>query len=56
MSLIAATMVASLGGLLFAYYLDFSIGPAVALFLGVVLVIAALFGRFHRIHTLDRVE
>ena len=41
-----ATIAASLGGLLFAYYLDFSIGPAVALFLGIVLVVAALFARF----------
>jgi zinc/manganese transport system permease protein len=41
----AATTVASLGGLLFAYYLDFSIGPAIALFLGVVLVVAALLPR-----------
>ncbi|MBN2316938.1 MAG: metal ABC transporter permease [Sedimentisphaerales bacterium] len=37
--------VASLGGLLFAYYLDFSIGPAIALFLGAVLVVAALLPR-----------
>ena len=50
---LAATTVASLGGLLFAYYFDFSIGPAIAFFLGVVLVIAALFGRFRQIHTLD---
>ena len=42
---IAAITVASLGGLLFAYYLDFSIGPAIALFLGAVLVIAALLSR-----------
>ena len=52
---LVATTAASLGGLLFAYYLDFSIGPAVALFLGVVLVIAAMFGRFHRIHTIEKV-
>jgi zinc/manganese transport system permease protein len=32
---------ASLVGLLFSYYLDFSVGPAVALFLGVMLVLAA---------------
>lgn len=37
-----AAIAASLAGLLFAYYLDFSIGPAVALFLGVELIIAAL--------------
>ncbi|MGB2864203.1 MAG: metal ABC transporter permease [Sedimentisphaerales bacterium] len=53
---LVATTAASLGGLLFAYYLDFSIGPAVALFLGVVLVIAAMFGRFRQIHTIDKVE
>jgi len=38
----AVTAVASVSGLLFAYYLDFSIGPAVALFLGGELIIAAL--------------
>lgn len=38
----AATAVASAAGLLFAYYLDFSIGPAVALFLGGELILAAL--------------
>jgi zinc/manganese transport system permease protein len=41
----AAMAVASAAGLLFAYYLDFSIGPAVALFLGGELVIAALYCR-----------
>lgn len=35
-------IVSSLGGLLFAYYLDFSVGPAIAMCLGVVLVVAAL--------------
>ena len=44
----AATTLASLGGLLFAYYLDFSIGPAIALFLGAVLVAAALPPRLFR--------
>ena len=34
--------VASVAGLLFAYHLDFSVGPAVALFLGLVLVLAGL--------------
>jgi zinc/manganese transport system permease protein len=53
---LVATTAASLGGLLFAYFFDFSIGPAVALFLGVVLVIAALFSRFHQIQTLDSVR
>lgn len=42
---LAAVTLASLGGLLFAYYLDFSIGPAIALFLGAVLVVAALLPR-----------
>ena len=40
-----ASLVASISGLSFAYYLDFSIGPAIALFLGVELIIAALFDR-----------
>ncbi len=37
-----ASIAASISGLLFAYYLDFSIGPAVALFLGAELTIAGL--------------
>lgn len=37
---------ASLGALLFAYYLDFSIGPAIALFLGCELVIASVIAKF----------
>jgi zinc/manganese transport system permease protein len=45
---LTATALASLGGLMFAYSFDFSIGPAVALFLGAVLVIAALLVRFAR--------
>jgi len=52
----AAAAVASLVGLLFAYFFDFSIGPAVALFLGVVLVIAALFSKFRRINSLNMVK
>jgi len=40
-----AIAVASVAGLLFAYYLDFSIGPAVTLFLGSELIIAALYCR-----------
>ncbi len=39
---------ASLAGLLFAYTLDFSIGPSVAAFLGVALVLAALTRILHR--------
>ena len=38
----------TIGGLLFAYYLDFSIGPAIGLFLGCELVIASLVARFLR--------
>jgi len=45
---LAATTAASLGGLLFAYYFDFSIGPAVAIFLGAVLVVASLLAKFAR--------
>ncbi|MFC1793640.1 metal ABC transporter permease [Planctomycetota bacterium] len=45
---LAATTVASMGGLLFAYFFDFSIGPAIALFLGAVLVITSLLARFAR--------
>ena len=52
---VAAT-VASFAGLLFAYFFDFSIGPAIALFLGVVLVIAALFSKFRRINSLNMVK
>ena len=36
---------AALFGLLFAHHLDFSVGPAVALFLGIELVLAALWAR-----------
>jgi ABC-type Mn2+/Zn2+ transport system permease subunit len=39
-----AGAIASLTGLLFAYYLDFSIGPSIALFLGGELIVAALAG------------
>lgn len=52
---LVAIVIASLGGLLFAYYFDFSIGPAIAFFLGGVLVMAALFSKFHRFRTLDMV-
>jgi zinc/manganese transport system permease protein len=37
---------ASILGLLFSYYLDFSIGPPVAMFLGILLAVAALLGKF----------
>ena len=52
----AAAIVASLAGLLFAYFFDFSIGPAIALFLGAVLVIAALFRKFSQNHSLNMVR
>lgn len=44
-----ASIVASISGLLFAYYLDFSIGPAIALLLGVELIIGALISKLTRI-------
>ena len=47
---VAAT-VASLGGLLFAYFFDFSIGPAVALFLGCVLLLASLLTKLRKIYS-----
>ncbi len=52
----AAATVASLAGLLFAYRFDFSLGPAIALFLGAVLVIAALFSKFSQNHSLNMVK
>ena len=41
-----SALLASSGGLIFAYYFDFSIGPVIALFLGGELVIAAIAGVF----------
>ena len=41
-----SAILASLAGLLFAYYLDFSIGPAIALFLGGELIVASLVAKF----------
>ena len=40
-----SAVLASLTGLLFAYYFDFSIGPAIAMFLGCELVITSLMAR-----------
>jgi len=40
---------ASIFGLLFAYYLDFSVGPAIALMLGIELIIAAGIGKLIRV-------
>ena len=42
----AAATVASIMGLLFSYYLDFSIGPSIALFLGGELTLVAIIARF----------
>ena len=50
----SAASIASLGGLLFAYYFDFSVGPAIALFLGTVLTITAIFSKFRQIHTVSK--
>jgi len=44
-----AAISASIFGLLFAYYLDFSIGPAIALLLGIELIIAATIGKLVRV-------
>ena len=44
----AAVTLASSAGLLFAYFFDFSIGPAIAFFLGGGLIIASLVARFWR--------
>jgi zinc/manganese transport system permease protein len=52
----AAATVASLGGLLFAYFFDFSVGPAIALFLGAVLTITALFSKFRQIHSVNKIS
>jgi len=41
-----ASIVASLIGLLFAYYLDFSLGPCVVVFLGGLLIIASLISKY----------
>jgi zinc/manganese transport system permease protein len=49
-----AASLASLAGLLFAYFCDFSVGPAIALFLGAVLVIAAIFSKFRQIDTVSK--
>jgi ABC-type Mn2+/Zn2+ transport system permease subunit len=51
-----AASLASLGGLLFSYYGDFSVGPAIALFLGAVLGITALISRFRKIQPINNVE
>ena len=44
----AGAVTASIAGLIFAYYLDFSIGPAIALFLGCELIIVGLISKFRQ--------
>ena len=41
----SVAVAASIGGLLFGYYLDFSLGPVIALFMGAVLTIGVLLSR-----------
>ena len=41
-----ASVIASMGGLLFAYYLDFSLGPCVVVFLGGLLIIVSLVSKY----------
>ena len=41
-------IIASLGGLLFAYKCDFSIGPAIAMFLGCELIIVGLINKLQQ--------
>lgn len=43
-----SVLIASLAGLLFAYYFDFSIGPAIAMFLGCELIIVGLIHRLQQ--------
>jgi len=43
-----SVLIASLAGLLFAYYFDFSIGPAIAMFLGYELIIVGLIGKLQQ--------
>ena len=42
----AAATIASITGLLFSYYRDFSVGPSIALFLGCELILIAIIARF----------
>jgi zinc/manganese transport system permease protein len=52
----SVAVMASIGGLLFGYYLDFSLGPAIALFLGGALIIAALFSKLRIIRSIGVIE
>lgn len=47
----SVAVTASIGGLLFGYYLDFSLGPAIVLFLGGALTVAAFFSKLHKIRS-----
>jgi len=42
---LATVTAATTLGLLFSYHFDFSVGPAVAMFLGILLVVAAFLGK-----------
>jgi len=42
---VATVAAATVFGLLFSYYFDFSVGPAVAMFLGILLVVAVFLGK-----------
>jgi len=46
---LATVAAASVFGLLFSYYFDFSVGPAVAMFLGILLVVAVFLGKSARL-------
>ena len=46
-------VLASVLGLLFAYYLDFSVGPSVAMFMGLELVLAGLFNGLKKVKSVD---
>jgi zinc/manganese transport system permease protein len=45
----STAILASIAGLLFSYYLDFSVGPAIAMFLGILLAFAACLGKFAKL-------
>ena len=51
-----AAITASIAGLLFAHCLDFSLGPPIALFMGCVLVAAALLRKFWEIRPTSRIR
>lgn len=52
----ATAAVGSVAGLLFSYYLDFSLGPAIALFLGILLSVAALYQWVRKVNILGEVK